>query len=120
MNRTVDETVLSWQSRDLISWSSDLRATMKAEEKVSDAASAQGLKTEHEHIKAEIEAREEEFSKVVESGGSMIEEQHYASAEVEERVNKVSRGDLGALCGCVELTVGLWMEVLLRSVMSGY
>lgn len=82
----------SWQSRDLISWSSDLRATMKAEEKVSDAASAQGLKTEHEHIKAEIEAREEEFSKVVESGGNMIEEQHYASAEVEERVNKVSNG----------------------------
>ncbi|XP_050686605.1 spectrin alpha chain-like [Eriocheir sinensis] len=76
-------------SRDLISWSSDLRATMKAEEKVSDAASAQGLKTEHEHIKAEIEAREEEFSKVVESGGAMIEEQHYASTEVEERVNKV-------------------------------
>ncbi|XP_063863709.1 spectrin beta chain, non-erythrocytic 2-like isoform X28 [Scylla paramamosain] len=76
-------------SRDLISWSSDLRATMKAEEKVRDAASAQGLKTEHERIKAEIEAREDEFSRVVESGGNMIEEQHYASAEVEERVNKV-------------------------------
>lgn len=65
---------------------------MKAEEKVRDAASAQGLKTEHERIKAEIEAREDEFSKVVESGGSMIEEQHYASAEVEERVNKVRDG----------------------------
>ncbi|XP_045137790.1 spectrin beta chain, non-erythrocytic 1-like isoform X9 [Portunus trituberculatus] len=76
-------------SRDLISWSSDLRATMKAEEKVRDAASAQGLKTEHERIKAEIEAREDEFSRVVESGGNMIEEQHYASSEVEERVNKV-------------------------------
>lgn len=62
---------------------------MKAEEKVRDAASAQGLKTEHERIKAEIEAREDEFSRVVESGGNMIEEQHYASAEVEERVNKV-------------------------------
>ncbi|XP_071547281.1 spectrin beta chain, non-erythrocytic 5 isoform X4 [Panulirus ornatus] len=76
-------------SRDLISWSSDLRTTMKAEEKVRDAASAQGLKTEHERIKAEIEAREDEFSKVVEAGGNMVEEQHYASGEVEERVNKV-------------------------------
>ena len=64
---------------------------MKAEEKVRDAASAQGLKTEHERIKAEIEAREDEFSKVVESGGNMIEEQHYASTDVEERVNKVRR-----------------------------
>lgn len=65
---------------------------MKAEEKVRDAASAQGLKTEHERIKAEIEAREDEFSRVVESGGNMIEEQHYASSEVEERVNKVRDG----------------------------
>lgn len=62
---------------------------MKAEEKVRDAASAQGLKTEHERIKAEIEAREDDFSKVVEAGGNMIEDRHYASAEVEERVNKV-------------------------------
>ncbi|XP_069954044.1 spectrin beta chain isoform X9 [Cherax quadricarinatus] len=76
-------------SRDLISWSSDLRTTMKAEEKVRDAASAQGLKTEHERIKAEIEAREDEFSKVVEAGGNMVEDRHYASSEVEERVNKV-------------------------------
>ncbi|XP_066955513.1 spectrin beta chain, non-erythrocytic 5 isoform X7 [Macrobrachium rosenbergii] len=76
-------------SRNLINWSSDLRASMKTQEKVRDAASAQGLKTEHERIKAEIEAREDVFSKVVEAGRIMIEEQHYASAEVEERVNKV-------------------------------
>lgn len=76
-------------SRNLINWSSDLRATMKAQEKVRDAASAQGLKTEHERIKAEIEAREDVFSKVVEAGRIMIEDRHYASSEVEERVNKV-------------------------------
>ncbi|XP_042865885.1 spectrin beta chain, non-erythrocytic 5-like isoform X7 [Penaeus japonicus] len=76
-------------SRNLINWSSDLRATMKAQEKVRDAASAQGLKTEHERIKAEIEAREDVFSKVVEAGRIMVEDRHYASSEVEERVNKV-------------------------------
>lgn len=62
---------------------------MKAQEKVRDAASAQGLKTEHERIKAEIEAREDVFSKVVEAGRIMVEDRHYASTEVEERVNKV-------------------------------
>lgn len=63
---------------------------MKAEERVRDAAGAQALKTDHERIKAEIEAREDQFSKVVEAGGNMVEEQHYATAEVEERLNKVS------------------------------
>lgn len=90
---------------------------MKAEEKVSDAASAQGLKTEHEHIKAEIEAREEEFSKVVESGGNMIEEQHYASTEVEERINKVSSGavwysllDSNVCSWTLDLSVAKWVS----------
>ncbi|KAK4313156.1 hypothetical protein Pmani_015473 [Petrolisthes manimaculis] len=77
------------ESRDLMSWSSDLVASMKAEERVRDAAGAQALKTDHERIKAEIEAREDQFSKVVEAGGNMVEEQHYASAEVEERLNKI-------------------------------
>ncbi|KAK7068042.1 Spectrin beta chain, non-erythrocytic 5 [Halocaridina rubra] len=62
---------------------------MKTQEKVRDAASAQALRTEHERIKAEIEAREDVFSSVVEAGRNMIEDQHYASVEVEERVNKV-------------------------------
>ncbi|XP_076029013.1 spectrin beta chain, non-erythrocytic 5 kst isoform X3 [Oratosquilla oratoria] len=76
-------------ARDLINWSSDLRATMKTQEKVRDAASAQALKTEHERIKAEIEAREDTFSKVVEAGRHMMNTKHYASSEVEDRVNKV-------------------------------
>ena len=35
------------------------------EEKVSDAASAQLLKTEHDNLKAEIETREKMFSEIV-------------------------------------------------------
>ena len=73
-----------------MSWSGDLRSSMKAQEKVRDAASAQALKTEHERIKAEIEAREDVFSRVVENGRTMIDEKHYANAEVQDRVNKVS------------------------------
>ena len=52
---------------------------MMTEEKVRDAASAQTLKAEHESLKAEIEAREDNFSSVVEVGESMISDGHYAA-----------------------------------------
>ena len=52
------------QSRNLLGWSVDLRNSMKDQEKVRDAASAQLLRTEHDRIKAEIEAREDIFVEV--------------------------------------------------------
>ncbi|RXG57046.1 Spectrin beta chain, non-erythrocytic 5 [Armadillidium vulgare] len=76
-------------SRDLMSWSNDLRSSMKTHEKVRDAPSAQALKGEHERIKAEIEAREDVFQKVVDKGQEMIDEGNFASKEIQERVNKV-------------------------------
>jgi len=48
-------------SRDLLAWSSSLRRSLITEEKVSDAASAQMLKAEHDDLKAEIETREKTF-----------------------------------------------------------
>jgi spectrin beta len=70
---------MSVQVRDLMNWAAGLRATMMTEEKVRDAASAQTLKAEHEAVKAEIEAREENFKAVVELGKLMVQENHYAS-----------------------------------------
>ena len=48
-------------SRDLLAWSAALRRSLITEEKVSDAASAQMLKAEHDDLKAEIETREKTF-----------------------------------------------------------
>ena len=62
-----------------MSWASGLRAAILSEEKVSDAASAQSLKAEHQRFLAEIEAREESFRNVMELGEEMIQTQHYAS-----------------------------------------
>lgn len=67
------------QVRDLMNWAAGLRATMMTKEKVRDAASAQTLKAEHEAVKAEIEAREENFQAVVELGKLMVQENHYAA-----------------------------------------
>ena len=62
--------------RDLLAWSSGLRRSLITEEKVSDAASAQLLKTEHDNLKAEIETREKMFSEVVTLGEAMVTEEH--------------------------------------------
>ncbi|XP_043236847.1 spectrin beta chain, non-erythrocytic 2-like isoform X8 [Amphibalanus amphitrite] len=77
------------QGRDLMTWSGDLRAGMMTEEAVRDAASAQALKTEHDRVKAEVEAREENFTGLVQMADAMIQDQHYAAQEVQERLEQV-------------------------------
>ena len=62
-----------------MTWASDLRAGMMTEEAVRDAASAQALKTEHDRLKAEVEAREENFTGLVQMADTMIQDGHYAS-----------------------------------------
>lgn len=73
------------QVRDLLSWASNLRATLQAEEHVRDAAGATALKIQHDAIYNEIEAREEKFRYLNELSDSMVQTGHYAAAEVEER-----------------------------------
>jgi len=75
--------------RDLLAWSSGLRRTLTTEEKVSDAASAQMLKTEHDNLKAEIETREKTFSEVVALGEAMVGEEHSAIGEIKEKIDSV-------------------------------
>ncbi|XP_066903176.1 spectrin beta chain, erythrocytic isoform X2 [Halyomorpha halys] len=77
------------QVRDLMSWASGLRAAILTEEKVRDAASAQSLKAEHQRFLAEIEAREESFRNVMELGEEMIQTEHYASQEIQEKFNQL-------------------------------
>ena len=56
---------------------------------MSDAASAQMLKAEHDDLKAEIETREKTFSEVVALGETMVGENHPASVEVKEKIANV-------------------------------
>lgn len=73
------------QVRDLLNWASNLRTTMMAEDKIRDLATAQALKTEHEALKNEIEAREETFRAVLDLGEAMIQTDHYAAQDAEEK-----------------------------------
>ncbi|GBP27213.1 Spectrin beta chain, non-erythrocytic 5 [Eumeta japonica] len=73
------------QVRDLTSWSSTLRASMTTEPRVRDASAAQTLRTEHDAVKAEIEAREDSFRNTLELGAAMVQTGHRNAQEVEER-----------------------------------
>ncbi|XP_055551148.1 spectrin beta chain, non-erythrocytic 1 isoform X2 [Wyeomyia smithii] len=73
------------QVRDLMSWATNLRATLQAEEHVSDATGATALKIQHDAIYGEIEAREETFRYLNELSDSMVQTGHYSATEVEEK-----------------------------------
>ena len=75
--------------RDLVAWSSSLVAIMSSQEKVHDANEAQALRAEHDRLKGEIEAREDVFSASVQSGEIMIQEGHYQTAEIQERLKQL-------------------------------
>ncbi|XP_053697591.1 spectrin beta chain, non-erythrocytic 1 isoform X2 [Sabethes cyaneus] len=73
------------QVRDLMSWATNLRAALQAEEHVSDATGATALKIQHDAIYGEIEAREETFRYLNELSDSMVQTGHYSATEVEEK-----------------------------------
>ncbi|XP_040070142.1 spectrin beta chain, non-erythrocytic 1 [Ixodes scapularis] len=72
--------------RDLETWSRGLCSELGAQETVRSATGAQTLKSEHDQVMAEIEAREETFGDVLKFGKMMMDERHYAAAEIQERL----------------------------------
>lgn len=72
--------------RDLVAWSSGLVAVMSTKEKVRDANEAQVLRAEHDRLKSEIEAREESFSAAVVTGEVMVNNGHYSSKEIRDKL----------------------------------
>ncbi len=86
MNRVVssntEEVLFFSQARDLIEWSKEVQSDMLAETVVRDVSSAQMLQERHNQLKAEIDAREDNFSSVVATGRGMIANGHFASQEV--------------------------------------
>ncbi len=65
-----------------MSWTHQTLTEMQTEEPVRDVASVDSLQKRHEGMKSEIDAREELFASVVESGRAMIQASHYDSNEV--------------------------------------
>ncbi|XP_066955600.1 spectrin alpha chain, non-erythrocytic 1-like isoform X2 [Macrobrachium rosenbergii] len=61
------------QSQNLRDWTQDLQAAIKDQDKPRSVEEALVLKASQEQVKAEIESRKEDFSKVIESGRLIVD-----------------------------------------------
>ncbi|XP_067682927.1 spectrin beta chain, non-erythrocytic 5-like isoform X3 [Haliotis asinina] len=77
--------------RDLLGWAKDTEREMLAEKTVRDAQAADLLRTRQDEIRAEIDARGSTFEAVIGTGLAMMENGHYASDEISDKVNEVQR-----------------------------
>lgn len=72
--------------RDLVSWINGMKAVISADELAKDVAGAEALLERHQEHKSEIDAREDSFQLTTEAGRQLLERQHYAAAEVQEKL----------------------------------
>ncbi len=83
--------------QDLLTWCSHLKIMLLSEEKVTSVAEAQLLKSEHENLKNEIAAKEDNFKELVETGTAMKQQKANSfTEEVEAKQSQVleERGNL--------------------------
>ncbi|XP_063909279.1 spectrin beta chain, non-erythrocytic 1 isoform X5 [Zophobas morio] len=85
LQASVDLQKFLAQVRDLTNWATALRLDMKAEENVRSVQRVQVLRSEHEALKNEIEAREGDFRDVADNLAAMEQTGHYAAAEAADR-----------------------------------
>ncbi len=77
--------------RDLVSWIHDMKTVISADELAKDVAGAEALLERHQENKGEIVAREDSFRATAEAGQSLLENNHYASDEIKEKVRRTVR-----------------------------
>ncbi|XP_030854700.1 spectrin beta chain, non-erythrocytic 5 [Strongylocentrotus purpuratus] len=82
--------------KDLIKWSDNANAEIQAEEPVKDVYTTMSMINNHVQLRSEIEAREDNFSSLVQAGEILIQQGHFASEEIQERIEAVlqAREDL--------------------------
>lgn len=71
LQASVDLQKFLAQVRDLTNWATSLRLAMSAEETARNAARAQVLRSEHDALKGEIDARETNFNEIGENLAAM-------------------------------------------------
>lgn len=72
--------------RDLISWINGMKAIISADELAKDVAGAESLLERHQEHKGEIDAREDSFIASTAAGRQLLEREHYAAAEIQEKL----------------------------------
>merc|ERR1711899_402146 len=72
--------------RSLIMWMEDLMRQMSTSEKPRDVSGVELLMNNHQGHKAEIDAREDNFSDCVNLGKELLNRNHYASNEIKDKL----------------------------------
>ena len=82
--------------RNSQSWIQDMKALLSADELAKDVAGSDSLLQRHQEHKGEIDARQDSFKTVTDFGNALISRGHYASTEIQERLDTLAaaRADL--------------------------
>jgi spectrin alpha len=72
--------------RDLISWINDMKSIISADELAKDVAGAEALLERHQEHKGEIDAREDSFKLISDSGNLLVDKKHFAGSDVADKL----------------------------------
>jgi len=72
--------------RDLIAWMDDVVRQMNTSEKPRDVSGVELLMNNHQSLKAELDAREENFETYFNLGKELLARGHYASKDIKEKL----------------------------------
>jgi len=77
--------------RNLSAWVSSMLAVVSSDELAKDASGAEGLLERHQELRTEIDARGAAFSAFEAFGGQLLVKQHFASAEIEDKLQSLKK-----------------------------
>lgn len=72
--------------RILMLWMEDVVRQMNTSEKPRDVSGVELLMNNHQSLKAEIDTREDNFAACIALGKELLSREHYASADIKERL----------------------------------
>ncbi|VDN06971.1 unnamed protein product [Thelazia callipaeda] len=76
--------------RDLLLWMDEVKREMSSQERPKDVSGVELLMNNHQSLKAEIDAREENFNACISLGRDLLNRKHYASSEIEKKLIKLT------------------------------
>ncbi|XP_022101019.1 spectrin alpha chain, non-erythrocytic 1-like isoform X4 [Acanthaster planci] len=77
--------------RDLMSWISSMKTLVCSDELAKDVTSAEALLERHQELHSEIEARAGSFQNFEAFGKQLLQNQHYASPEIQEKLDTLQQ-----------------------------
>ncbi|KJH51468.1 spectrin repeat-containing domain protein [Dictyocaulus viviparus] len=76
--------------RDLLLWMDEVKREMTTQERPKDVSGVELLMNNHQSLKAEIDAREDNFNSCISLGRDLLNRKHYASSEIEKKLIKLT------------------------------